>query len=194
MYSESPEGAQVIIGSLNRLNIGYDIATSNTIRRTWTRNLFRPRHAPIPLGHSDVSSLIPVHLICFITDPCSFDMQGSVMKHMKWTGISDETYEINRDQWWNIWNEQGSVMEHMKWTGISDETYEINRDQWWNIWSEQGSVMKHMKWIGISDETYEMNFITDPCSFHMFHHWSLFISYVSSLIPVHFICSITDPC
>ena len=28
--------------------------------------------------------------------------QGLVMKHMKRTGISDGTYEVNRDQWWNI--------------------------------------------------------------------------------------------
>ena len=46
MYPENPEGTQVIVGSMN---MGY---ISDTARNR-THNLFRPKCAPIPLGHSD---------------------------------------------------------------------------------------------------------------------------------------------
>ena len=47
MYPENPEGTQVIVGSMN---MGY---ISDTARYR-THNLFRPKRAPIPLGHSDI--------------------------------------------------------------------------------------------------------------------------------------------
>ena len=47
MYSENPEGTQVIVGSMN---MGY---TSDTARNR-AHNLFRPKREPIPLGHGDV--------------------------------------------------------------------------------------------------------------------------------------------
>ena len=76
MFPENPEGTQVIVGSMN---MGYDIiiiiiiidlispllqmSKGNTIyrfirnisdtARNPTHNLFRPKCAPIPLGHSD---------------------------------------------------------------------------------------------------------------------------------------------
>ena len=46
MYPENPEETQVIVGSMN---MGY---ISDTARNR-THNLFRPKCAPIPLGHSD---------------------------------------------------------------------------------------------------------------------------------------------
>ena len=46
MYPENPEGTQVIVGSMN---MGYISDTG----RNQTHNLFRPKCAPIPLGHSD---------------------------------------------------------------------------------------------------------------------------------------------
>ena len=46
MYPENPEGTRVIVGSMN---MGY----VSDIARTRTRNLFRPKCAPIPLSHSD---------------------------------------------------------------------------------------------------------------------------------------------
>ena len=46
MYPENPEGTQVIVGSMN---MGY---ISDTARNR-TRNLFRPKREPIPLGYSD---------------------------------------------------------------------------------------------------------------------------------------------
>ena len=46
MYPENPEGTQVIVGSMN---MGY----ISDIARNRTRNLFRPKREPIPLGHSD---------------------------------------------------------------------------------------------------------------------------------------------
>ena len=42
MYSENPEGTQVIVGSVN---MGYISYTA----RNRTRNLFRPKREPIPL-------------------------------------------------------------------------------------------------------------------------------------------------
>ena len=46
MYLENPEGTQVFVGSMN---MGY---ISDTARNR-THNPFRPKCAPIPLGHSD---------------------------------------------------------------------------------------------------------------------------------------------
>ena len=46
MYPENSEGTQVIVGSMN---MGYISDTA----RSRTRNLFRPKWEPIPLGHSD---------------------------------------------------------------------------------------------------------------------------------------------
>ena len=46
MYPENPEGAQVILDSMN---MGY---ISDTARNR-IHNLFRPKREPIPLGHSD---------------------------------------------------------------------------------------------------------------------------------------------
>ena len=46
MYPENPEGTRVIAGSMKK---GY---VSDTARNR-THNLFRPKCAPIPLGHSD---------------------------------------------------------------------------------------------------------------------------------------------
>ena len=46
MYPENPEGTQVIVGSMNLEFI------SDTARNR-THNLFRPKCAPIPLGHND---------------------------------------------------------------------------------------------------------------------------------------------
>ena len=46
MYPENPEETQVIVGFMN---MGY---ISDTARNR-THNLFRPKCAPIPLGHSD---------------------------------------------------------------------------------------------------------------------------------------------
>ena len=57
MYPENPEGTQVIVGSMN---MGY---ISNTARNQ-TRNLFRPKHEPIPLGHSDGQVFLRVRIGC----------------------------------------------------------------------------------------------------------------------------------
>ena len=46
MYTENPDGTQVIVGSMN---MGY---ISDTARNR-THNLFRPKRESIPLGHSD---------------------------------------------------------------------------------------------------------------------------------------------
>ena len=46
MYPENPEGTQIIVCLMN---MGYVSDTA----RTRTRNLFRPKREPIPLGHSD---------------------------------------------------------------------------------------------------------------------------------------------
>ena len=48
LHSANPEGTQVIVGSMN---MGYDIILSDTARNR-THNLFRPKCAQIPLGHS----------------------------------------------------------------------------------------------------------------------------------------------
>ena len=50
MYPGTPEGTQVIVGSMN---MGY---ISDTARNR-THNLFRPKREPIPLGHNDGQSL-----------------------------------------------------------------------------------------------------------------------------------------
>ena len=52
MYPENPEGTQVIVGSMN---MGYDYISDTARNRT--HNLFHPKCAQIPLGHSDV----PIH-------------------------------------------------------------------------------------------------------------------------------------
>ena len=46
MFPENPEGTQVIVGSMD---MGYISDTA----RNQTHNLFRPKCAPIPLGHID---------------------------------------------------------------------------------------------------------------------------------------------
>ena len=46
MYPENLEGTQVIVGSMN---MGYVSDTA----RIQSRNLFRPKCAPIPLGYND---------------------------------------------------------------------------------------------------------------------------------------------
>ena len=58
MYPENPEGTQVIVGSMN---MGY----ISDIARNRTHNPFRPKCAPIPLGHSDGQwqSVVQVRLI-----------------------------------------------------------------------------------------------------------------------------------
>ena len=53
MYTENPEGTQVIVGSMN---MGY---ISDNVRNR-THNLFCPKREPIPLGHSD-GLLVTVH-------------------------------------------------------------------------------------------------------------------------------------
>ena len=50
MYSDNPEGTQVIVGSMNMGCI------SDTARNR-THNLFRPKREPMPLGHSPVIML-----------------------------------------------------------------------------------------------------------------------------------------
>ena len=54
MYPENLEGTRVIVGSVS---IGYVSDTA----RIRTRNLFRPKCAPIPLGHSDMYKCISMH-------------------------------------------------------------------------------------------------------------------------------------
>ena len=46
LYSENPKGTQVIVVFMNK---GYVSDTA----RTQTRNLFRSKCVPIPLGHGD---------------------------------------------------------------------------------------------------------------------------------------------
>ena len=58
MYSENPEGTQVIVGSMN---MGY---ISDTARNR-THNLFRPKREQIPLGHSDGNFPIPFIVLHF---------------------------------------------------------------------------------------------------------------------------------
>ena len=48
MYPENPEGTRVIVGSMN---MGYDM--NPTLPGIELTTYFRPKCAPIPLGHSD---------------------------------------------------------------------------------------------------------------------------------------------
>ena len=50
MYPENPEGTKLIVGCMN---MGFVSDTA----RTRSRNLFRPKCVPIPLGHSDGRSV-----------------------------------------------------------------------------------------------------------------------------------------